>query len=104
MLNGTERKPFDTSKMKKLPTYQSIYKRMDHQDDAEERLRKEEVDEAVELSSSRKTKVNALLAKHQAKGLPAKPSKKYTREYTGDGLPQIMATINQEETLNETKE
>ena len=60
--------------------------------------------EAVELSSSRKTKINALLAKHQAKGLPAKPSKKYTREYTGDGLPLIAAVINQEETLNETKE
>ena len=59
--------------------------------------------EAVELSSSRKTKVNALLAKHQAKGLPTKPSKKYTREYTGDGLPLIAAVINQEETLNESR-
>ena len=66
--------------------------------------RGESVDEAVELSASRKTKVNALLAKHQAKGLPSKPSKKYTREYTGDGLPLIAAVINQEETLNETKE
>jgi hypothetical protein len=65
--------------------------------------RGESVDEAVELSASRKTKVNALLAKHQAKGLPAKPSKKYTREYTGDGLSLIAAVINQEETLNEWK-
>ena len=60
--------------------------------------------EAVELSASRKDKVNSLLAKHQAKGLPKKTVKKYTREYTGDGLPLIAAVINQEETLNETKE
>ena len=60
--------------------------------------------EAVELSASRKDKVNSLLAKHQAKGLPKKSAKKYTREYTGNGLPLIAAVINQEETLNETKE
>jgi hypothetical protein len=61
------------------------------------------VKEAVELSSSRKDKVNSLLAKHQSKGLPKKSAKKYTREYTGDGLPLIAAVINQEETLNESR-
>lgn len=60
--------------------------------------------EAIELSTARKEKVTSLLAKHQAKKIPAKTAKRYTREYTGDGLPLISAVINQEETLSETKE